>query len=520
LLSKLGLLIGSIACALSFHAAAQPAVPGPQVATFFSDIDDTDQPYGLYLPKNFDPKKRYPLVISLHGALSNHRLNLKRIFGLGNKPGETDAEATRYFPPFPDVPYIVAAPLARGTLGYQGIPEKDVYDVLADVKRRFLIDEDRTYLTGLSMGGGGTLWIGLTRPDLWAAIAPVCPAAPVGSDILAPNALNLPVKIFQGDADPVVKPELVRAWRDRLQQAGVNVEYVEYPGVKHNSWDNAYANASIFEWFGRHKRNLNPPRVRYVTRDSRYAKAYWVTLDRFEPGVAASIDASIEKDELKVTTTNLEGFTATPKEKIRAVVIDGQRLTPKSLSFMKEGGQWKEGRAAAPAKKFGAMQSVISQRHIYVFGTADNPGAEEIARRRAEAEKLTDWSFVPRLPLLLTLRVLADRDVKPSDLAGANLVLLGTRETNSLIAAMDGKLPLRLKPDAADYTLVFAAHDGERSVLVMSGKPIPVAPRFIQATPLVNDYALLRGSETIAVGYFSADGRAKAALPDMVEVRP
>ena len=115
------------------------------------------------------------------GAYSNHRLNLRRVFGKGNLPGESDLEATRVFPPLGDVDFIVASPLAHGTMGYQGVPEQDVLDVLADVKRRFRIDEDRVYLTGLSMGGGGTLWLGLTRPGLWAAIAPVCASVPPGA---------------------------------------------------------------------------------------------------------------------------------------------------------------------------------------------------------------------------------------------------------------------------------------------------------------------------------------------------
>src|SRR4051812_47711568 len=86
---------------------------GPQVVTFASDVDDTDQPYALYLPKNLDSSKKYPLVIMLHAAESNHRLALRRLFGWPNRPGETDADANRHFPPFQDVNYIVAAPLAR-----------------------------------------------------------------------------------------------------------------------------------------------------------------------------------------------------------------------------------------------------------------------------------------------------------------------------------------------------------------------------------------------------------------------
>src|SRR5687767_3968114 len=87
--------------------AAQRLPAGPQVLTFYSDVDDTEQPYGLYLPKNFDEKKKYPLVIMLHGAGSNHRLALRRVFGKSNAPGETDVEVSRTFPTFKDVDYIV-----------------------------------------------------------------------------------------------------------------------------------------------------------------------------------------------------------------------------------------------------------------------------------------------------------------------------------------------------------------------------------------------------------------------------
>jgi predicted dienelactone hydrolase len=93
---------------------------GPQVLSFFSNTDDTEQPYAIYLPKKFSGKKKYPLVIMLHGAGSNHRLALRRVFGKSNAAGETDVEASLYFPEWQDVNYIVAAPYARGTCRIPG----------------------------------------------------------------------------------------------------------------------------------------------------------------------------------------------------------------------------------------------------------------------------------------------------------------------------------------------------------------------------------------------------------------
>jgi len=195
---------------------AQKFKSGPQDLVFFSSVDETSQPYSIYIPNNFDENKKYPLVVFLHGAMSNNRLGLRRVFGEGNlqgpsfgtpgfTPPQTDLEATRFYPKLKDVDYIVVAPYARGTAGYQGIPEQDVFDMLADVKSRFNIDEDRMYLTGLSMGGGGTLWIGLTHPEMWAAIAPVCPAPPENLSSLAGNAINFPVHLFVGDRDGLLK---------------------------------------------------------------------------------------------------------------------------------------------------------------------------------------------------------------------------------------------------------------------------------------------------------------------------
>jgi pimeloyl-ACP methyl ester carboxylesterase len=510
---------------------------GPQVATFFSDIDDTDQPYALYVPKAYSAEKKYPLVISLHGAGSNHRLNLRRVFGKGNLVNETDAEATRYFPKLPDIEFIVASPLARGTMGYQGIAEHDVYDVLADVKKRFSIDEDRVYLTGLSMGGGGALWLGLTRPDIWAAAAPVCAAAPEQTKLFARNALNVPMHLFQGSLDPVVPVESSRAWRRTLLDFHSPVEYTEYPNVRHNAWDYAYKNTAIFEWFSKFRRNRFPERVRFSTDRYKYRSAYWVQLDGLTPGTPAGIDAKFTgTDRLEIVTSNLLGFTLKLNghpllsgKKPLIITIDGQRMKS-AFSFTKVNGQWQAGSYAAslgakrPGEE-GPVTEALSSRHVYVYGTDGSPEVDDLKARRAAALEGAEWSK-PRSRLLLALRALSDKEVIASkDLSGANLILFGTKETNELIRRFDARLPLSLNAGAADYGLVFIYPIDGRLALINSGLPwwtgadqladggLRFVPMQYRVLDRVGDFVLFKGSleNIVAEGYFTNDWKLPEA---------
>jgi len=543
--------LGPVASALRASGGSfeppQTLTPGPQVLTFFSDVDDTEQPYGLYLPRDYNPKKKYPLVVSLHGAGSNHRLNLRRVFGLSNAAGETDVEATRYFPPLKDVNDIVISPYARGTMGYQGLAEKDVYDALDDVKRRFSIDEDRIYLTGLSMGGGGTLWLGLTRPDVWAAIAPVCPAPPAEAADLAPNALNLPVHIHQGGADPVVKPEGTRDWVKKLADLGTNVGYTEYPGVQHNSWENAYKDAAIFDWFARFKRVRFPDRVRFVTSRYRYDSAYWVRIDRLTPGSLASVDArftgpnkvEIEASGLEALTLRLAGHPKFSARKPAEVTIGGRTIAvapgPGEIALALKDGAWAAAKYEAPAGSpepgapsvrasagakakglEGPLAEALAGRHVYVYGTAGDPSREETAARRDVAAKAADWSSA-RGRLMVFPRAIPDRDVRPSDLSTSNLVLFGTRETNALIERFADRLPLALDQAAGPgYGLAFIYPIDGRYVVVSSGlpwwtqPPLPAAPPAPGAAPGAAPAAPRR------FGFASGNAMALTAFKDFI----
>lgn len=472
-------------------SSAQYYQQGPQVETFYSEIDDSEQPYALYLPDNFDVQKEYPLVVMLHGAMSNHRLALKRVFGKTNLPGENDAEASRYFPEWEDVEYIVVAPYARGTMGYVGIPEDDVLQIIEKCRQDFNIDRNRIYLTGLSMGGGGTLFIGMAYPDLFAAIAPVCPAPPQEYFDLTENGLNIPVAIHQGGADPVVRPEGTRQIVEELQNMGTMVEYHEYPGVQHDSWANAYENGDIFKWFDGIERNPFPQRVRYATRWYKRSGAYWVNMDKLTPGMLARIDAqftaqnvvSIETDNLEAFSLQLKGHPEFEASEKLSVEIDGQTISslPKyNHSFTKKDGEWQAGRYHAPvvAKKKGLegpMYEVVTDRHVYVYGTEGASGMEEVTERKETARQAADFSvsFGGYFEQNSTVnpRVIADRQITHDDLLYSNLVLFGTRETNSVIADLEDELPMHLDSSSDSLGLAYCVPHNGNLVVVSSGLP-------------------------------------------------
>lgn len=482
-------------------ASAQKLKPGPQDLSFFSKVDETDQPYAIYIPQNFDESKKYPLVVFLHGAWSNHRLGLRRVFGQGNLPvtdlnkpdnvqRESDLEASRYFPRLKDTDYIVAAPYARGTAGYQGIPEEDVYEMLDDIKSRFLIDEDRVYLTGLSMGGGGTIWLGLSRPDIWAAIAPCCPAPPDGSGEIACNAFNLPVHLFVGDEDFLYKTVL--EWKTKFESHTSRFDYAEYPGVGHNSWDYAYKDGFIFEWFSQFKRNMFPEEVKFATRWFKYNKAYWVKLDNFMPGTLTTVNAGftgantveIQTDNLEALSLNLAGHPLFNPSKRLSVKIDGKAFnvsTGDGVSFMKVNGNWTNRKftpqltSKGPVAE-GPLSAAVAGNHIYVYGTGGNPSREELEARRALAASAADWSGMGGR-IMVFPRVLSDQELRESDFDNCNIILFGNRESNLLIEKLADRLPFHLNDNVKDHGLVYVFPLNDRYVLVNSGLPWWTAPR-------------------------------------------
>jgi pimeloyl-ACP methyl ester carboxylesterase len=186
-----------------------------------------DEQYWIYLPKEYEEQqKTWPLLLFLHGARQQ-----------GEKVGPPKLiEQGKAFP------FIVAAP--QCPLQHW---EADFLDsVLNDVTKRYRIDEDRIYVTGLSMGGFGTWTLALAYPNRFAAIAPI---AGGGEPEKVELIKHLPVWVFHGAKDDSVPIERAQEMVDALKKVGGNVKFTIYPEAGHDVWNGTYNNPELYEWF-------------------------------------------------------------------------------------------------------------------------------------------------------------------------------------------------------------------------------------------------------------------------------
>lgn len=210
--------------------------------------------YRLLKPKDYDAKKKYPLVIFLHGAGERGDDNEKQLVH-GMNDFASDEVMTRY-PAFVIAPQCPAGEIwggvGIGRLAKSPPPADKLAPALdatlktvESLRKEFPIDGKRIYMTGLSMGGYGT-WDALAkRTELFAAAAPICGG---GDTSQVSKFKDIPIWAFHGADDKTVPVERSREMIEALKGAGGNPKYTEYPGVGHNSWAQTYADPALYEW--------------------------------------------------------------------------------------------------------------------------------------------------------------------------------------------------------------------------------------------------------------------------------
>lgn len=185
--------------------------------------------------------KKLPLILQLHGAgergAGGEDLKKVEVHGFPNMVKNGEYECIFIFPQCPCDSFWAAR-------------VESILQFIDQLKEAYPVDEDRVYLTGLSMGGYGTWYTAMAKPDLFAAIAPVCGGG------MAWNAgvLNMPIRTFHGAEDNVVNPRNTDEMVEKLQSLGKDVTYSRVDGVGHNVWVNAY-NEDLYRWLLSKKRD-------------------------------------------------------------------------------------------------------------------------------------------------------------------------------------------------------------------------------------------------------------------------
>ncbi|MDA0929690.1 MAG: prolyl oligopeptidase family serine peptidase [Proteobacteria bacterium] len=208
--------------------------------------------YQVYLPRNYSASGQWPVILFLHGAGERGNDGLKQTqVGLG-RAIRLNPERWPAITVFPQVP-------ADGR--WQGDVAAMAMAALDATIEEFSTDASRVYLTGLSLGGNGSWYLGYHHADRFAAVLAVCgfvqldgrveafvsgTSDPYGS--VANSLRNTPVWVVHGDADVVVPVDESRKMVSALQSVGAQVHYTELPGVNHNSWDAAYGDLDIVSW--------------------------------------------------------------------------------------------------------------------------------------------------------------------------------------------------------------------------------------------------------------------------------
>ncbi|MBL7077742.1 MAG: dienelactone hydrolase family protein [Kiritimatiellae bacterium] len=179
--------------------------------------------YLLYVPKNaVSTKKKWPLMLFLHGA-GERGNNLKQLKKHGPPKIVTRKE----------LPFIIASPQCPKN-DWWSDPQRieGLNTLIDDLIKRYPIDKQRIYLTGLSMGGYGTWHLAAAYPDKFAAIAPICGG---GNPKDAGKLANLPTWAFHGAKDNVVPLERSQEMVDALKKAGGDVTFTVCPIVNNIS---------------------------------------------------------------------------------------------------------------------------------------------------------------------------------------------------------------------------------------------------------------------------------------------
>ncbi len=519
---------------------------------YVSPISRARQGYAISLPKDYDPTRAYPLMITLHGGSANGNLFLGVVLGNNMNWKEYDAHLWDEFSPRVASNFIMVAPDGFGQVLWRFMGEQDVLDVIADVEKHYRVDEDRVVLLGLSNGGVGAYSLGMRHASLFSAVLAIAGAPswmqyvggaidplqteqlrPLSAMSLAENAINTDFRYFHGHVDPgPMHPAFVEEFGKQIATLGVPYKE-KWFDAGHDLLNLVLRNGRLFGELEKVVRNRHPKEVRVVTGDYRANRQHWVTVTGIErfPALArvraVDTDARVHVETSNTTSLTLDlddaPLTATdhgshgshgshvarvPRVAIEIdgqVVYDGARAALASpVSLTRSAGHWQLGAPAIASGKLqkklglsGPLTDAYYDAMLHVYGTAI-PEQTDALRKAAQAGA-HGW---PLWLWRVDQEVLADTELTDEQLHTHHVVLYGTPGSNRVLSRIEKQLPIHVEADAVVV-------GPER----YTGKE--VGTRFIYPNPLAPErYVIVQAAVTTAG--VAAGNQLPDFIPDYV----
>lgn len=466
--------------AVSLQAGQTPWLekPGPTVLGYRSRVDGSVQPYGLVIPDSWvvHSPHRFRLDIWFHGrgeqlselAFATDRLRNRGEFAPANA--------------------FVLHPYGRYCNGSRFAGETDLWEALAEVQRRFSIDEDRLVVRGFSLGGASCWHFATHFASRWAAAAPgagfsetadflkvfqnetLTPAAweqklwqLYDSTSVALNVSMVPLVAYSGADDK--QKQAADAMAVAMAAWGLNLTHVIGPKTGHSYEKGAKAEINrIVDAAAARGRDPLPATVRFQTASLRYHRMAWVTLDALtRHWDLAQVVGTLrpESQSVELTVTNVDALTLeippglSPFDPTRpvAIRINGASLvagTPQSdrswtASLVRDSSGWRMGSLAADRlRKRHGLQGPIDDAFMDAFlfvrptGTPLNPTVGAWATNEM-AHAIDHW----RRQYRGDVRIKDDTAITDADLAANHVVVWGDPQSNALLGRLASKLGVR-----------------------------------------------------------------------------
>jgi len=220
----------------------------------FAASDGTNMEYLVWLPNGYgeDRDKEYPLILFLHGSgAAEYDSEFVLSFGL---PAvlELDEEPDNF-------DFVVVSPQAAPGSAWWEDGQIDVMDeLLQEMLDTYLVDPDRVYLTGLSMGGYGSWFLAAAYPERYAAMVSTSGSG-FQAIVLPPEEFTcrlteVPTWGLHGEQDVIALYDLIHGVvQDYEELCGTTVEWTAYPDAGHfETYERAYRDPALYDWMLSH----------------------------------------------------------------------------------------------------------------------------------------------------------------------------------------------------------------------------------------------------------------------------